>query len=128
MEGIPRGQKVLGVSFKNFTRWDFGFFTRIQWRWPAIVLRPIGAVLHREQVEVPTRLARDKVPIIEKISFGGVISVTAPEDRVGYKGRLFWANEGRLIYSKIRVKQGSLAVVPESLGAIAVSSEYPVYS
>jgi type I restriction enzyme S subunit len=53
--------------------------------------------------------------------------VTAPEDRKGYKGRLFWADAGNLIYSKIRAKQGSLAIVPEEIGSLAVSAEYPVY-
>lgn len=53
--------------------------------------------------------------------------VTEPEDREGYKGRLFWAKAGDLIYSKIRVKQGSLTIIPEDVASIAVSAEYPVY-
>lgn len=67
------------------------------------------------------------IPIIEKISFGGVVSVTDPEERTNYKGRLFWAEIGDLIYSKIRVQQGSLAIVSADVGRIAISVEYPVY-
>jgi hypothetical protein len=69
-----------------------------------------------------------KLPIIEKITFGGSIKITDPDDREGYKGRLFWALPGDLVYSKIRAKQGSLAIVPDPLGSIAVSAEYPVYA
>ena len=69
------------------------------------------------------------LPIIEKISFGGEISlVDDPVSRSKYKGRLFWANAGELVYSKIRVKQGSLAVVPTLISRLAVSAEYPVYT
>lgn len=49
------------------------------------------------------------------------------DDKKGYKGPLFYANRGDLVISKIRVAQGSLCVVPESLDHLAVSAEYPVY-
>ncbi|MHC4744758.1 MAG: restriction endonuclease subunit S, partial [Planctomycetota bacterium] len=68
------------------------------------------------------------VPIIEKISFGGILSITAPKDRAGYKGRLFWAQSGDLVYSKIRVKQGSLCIIPSNCERVAVSAEYPVFA
>lgn len=87
----------------------------------------LGDVLIRKVIEVTERHDLRSVPIIEKISFGGVISVTDPDDREDYRGRLFWAEVGDLIYSKIRAKQGSLGLVPPDTGRIAVSAEYPVY-
>ena len=84
-------------------------------------------MLTRQVAEVNDRSDLAAIPIIEKISFGGVVSVTEPDERAGYKGRLFWAEAGDLIYSKIRVKQGSLAIVARDVGPIAVSAEYPVY-
>lgn len=87
----------------------------------------LGDVLTRQVREVIERDDLRSIPIIEKITFGGVISVTDPDVREDYRGRLFWAKVGDLIYSKIRAKQGSLGIVPEALGGIAVSAEYPVY-
>ena len=89
---------------------------------------PLGAVALRKRIEVEDVQDLASIPIIEKISFGGIISITEPEDRKDYKGRLFWAETGELIYSKIRVKQGSLAVIPAEIKRVAVSAEYPVYT
>jgi type I restriction enzyme, S subunit len=89
---------------------------------------PLGAVALRKRIEVEDAQGLASIPIIEKISFGGIISITEPEDRIDYRGRLFWAETGDLIYSKIRVKQGSLAIVPAEIKRIAVSAEYPVYT
>lgn len=80
-----------------------------------------------KHVEVDSTQDKSTLPIIEKISFGGVVSVVGLEARSKYKGRLFWADCGDLIYSKIRVKQGSLAIVPNGFDRLAVSAEYPVY-
>ena len=68
------------------------------------------------------------VPIIGKISFGGIISLAAPDDAASYRGKLFLAESGDFIYSKIRAKQGSFALVPAHIQRLAVSSEYPVFS
>jgi len=88
----------------------------------------LGDVLSRRIVEVADRSDLRSIPIIEKISFGGVISVTDPDSRESYRGRLFWAEVGDLIYSKIRAKQGSLVLISSEVGRLAVSAEYPVYS
>lgn len=119
--------KALAVWFKDFHRWDFGFFRSLAWAWPSDMLFPLGTILEKKHVEVDTTPDKSTVPIIEKISFGGVVSVVGLEARSKYKGRLFWADCGDLIYSKIRVKQGSLAIVPNEFDRLAVSAEYPVY-
>lgn len=65
--------------------------------------------------------------LIAKITFGGELHLRSEEQKKGYKGKLFRAYPGQLIFSKIRVGQGSLCVVPDTLGHVAVSAEYPVY-
>lgn len=119
---------AFAVGFRELERWDVTFFRGVSWQWPAQYIMPLGSVALRKRVEVENSRDLASIPIIEKISFGGIISITEPEDRTGYKGRLFWAETGDLIYSKIRVKQGSLAVVPEEIQRIAISAEYPVYT
>ena len=123
----PANPRPFAVWFKDLDRWDVAYFRRIQWAWPASVLRPLGEALLREVREVDPEADKAAVPIIEKITFGGEVSLSDPASRTKYKGRLFWAETGELVYSKIRVKQGSLAVVPALIPRLAVSAEYPVY-
>ena len=119
--------KAFAVWFKDLDRWDVAYFRRIAWAWPVSFLRPLGEALVRQVREVDPKTDKSTVPIIEKISFGGEVSLSDPAGRAKYMGRLFWAEPGQLVYSKIRVKQGSLAVVPPSIPRLAVSAEYPVY-
>ena len=120
-------RRAFAVHFSSLDRWDVASFRTVDWRWPADVLRPIGEVLDQRREPVDKSGDLESVPIIAKVSFGGDVSVRPPEQRRGYKGRLYWADAGDLIYSKIRVKQGSISVVPDDLGRIAVSAEYPVF-
>lgn len=69
----------------------------------------------------------DTLQVIEKITFGGRIQIRSAEKLIAYKGPLFRAAPGQLIVSKIRVLQGSLAVVSEEIGEVAVSPEYPTF-
>ena len=46
----------------------------------------------------------------------------------GFKGRLFFADPGDVIYSKIDVRNGAIGIISDELGRVCVSSEYPVYS
>jgi type I restriction enzyme S subunit len=119
--------RAFAVRFKDFLRWDIPFFRRVSWHWPRELISPLGRVIVRKQRPVDSARDLREIPIIEKITFGGRVLVSDVQKRVGYKGRLFWAEPGDLIYSKIRAKQGSLALVPGHLGELAVSSEYPVY-
>jgi hypothetical protein len=120
--------RAFAVWFEDTKRWDTTYFRSVTWDWPDDVLVPLGDFLTRRQVAVEETTNFEDVPIIAKISFGGEVSVTEPEEREGYRGRLFWAELGDLIYSKIRIKQGSCALLTAEHGRIAVSAEYPVYS
>jgi type I restriction enzyme S subunit len=89
---------------------------------------PMGDFLRR--VVSPIDKAKrplDSLNVVAKISFGGVLHVRTDEEKSGYKGPLFEAKPGDLVFSKIRVGQGSLCVIPNDLGHLAVSPEYPVY-
>jgi type I restriction enzyme, S subunit len=118
-------RRVFAVRYSQLDRWNVAYFRSVNWKWPKEYIRPIGTALSHIQKLITTDLV--DTPIIEKISFGGELTVLGEEDRAGYKGRLFKAESGQLIYSKIRVKQGSVCIVPPSIDWVAVSSEYPVY-
>ncbi|MBA4422661.1 MAG: hypothetical protein C0390_06095 [Syntrophus sp. (in: bacteria)] len=119
--------KAFSVLFKDFHRWDVGYFRSVAWQWPGSVLHPLNSSLHRIITEVPSSERRSGLPVIEKISFGGALMHFDLAADDNYKGRLFWAESGELIFSKIRLKQGSVAVVASETPRIAVSPEYPVY-
>lgn len=118
-------KRVFSVNYRNLDRWDVAYFGSVNWQWPKECIWPIGSSLTRINKLITTDLLA--APIIEKISFGGELTILDEQKRPGYKGRLFEARFGQLIYSKIRVKQGSVCVVTPSIEWVAVSSEYPVY-
>lgn len=78
--------------------------------------------------EIPRSEYRQGLRVIEKITFGGELISAGLDHEEQYKGRLFTAQAGEFIYSKIRLKQGSVATVPTEFHKLAVSAEYPVYS
>ena len=119
--------KGFAVMYSATSRWDVAGFVDVDWAWPPEMLMPLGTVLKRVINEYPAATPKRDIPIIEKISFGGELTISDPEGRDTYKGRLFRAASGQLIYSKIRIKQGSVCVVPESTSSVGVSAEYPVY-
>lgn len=124
---FPQHPRLRIAPWSELSRWDVNSGYEISWQWPADVLRPLGAALVRRIVPVEADDLRT-VPIIDRISFGGQLFIRPEQERVGYKGRLFWAESGQLVYSKIRVKQGSVLIVPATEPRVAVSNEYPVFS
>ena len=119
--------KAFGVWFKDLERWDTGFFKQVSWNWSKEVIKPLSVAIARRNDPVTLKGKTENLPIIEKITFGGVLSIRSEAKRKNYKGRLFWAHSGDLVFSKIRIKQGSISVLPENLEDVAVSAEYPVY-
>lgn len=115
------------MRFMDMARWDVAGFSATNWNWPVEAMQPLGSLINRVIREVDGTVPKKDLPIIGKITFGGDLSLSDENERQDYKGRLFWASSGQLVYSKIRVKQGSFCRVPESLPLVAVSAEYPVY-
>ena len=44
-----------------------------------------------------------------------------------FKGNLYSATPGDVVYSKIDVRNGAIGIVPEDMARVVVSSEFPVY-
>lgn len=126
MADIARFPNAFSVNFRELERWSVAFFRKVKWQWPDNIMNTLDSCLLRVRVSVDC--FPEEAPIIEKITFGGELSILPKIKRKGYKGNLFRAESGQLIYSKIRIKQGSVCVVPAGHNWVAVSSEYPVYS
>ena len=116
------------ANWSELGRWDTNSLFAVEWAWSEEVLRPLSEALERRIEPVDTQNGTRELPIIEKISFGGRLTIRHEDQRHNYKGRLFWAYPGNLVFSKIRVKQGSVAIIADDIPQVAVSSEYPVFS
>lgn len=59
------------------------------------------------------------------IHFDGSISIRGREE--AFKGRMFSAYPGDLVFSKIDARNGAIGIVPDSIPKVVLTPEYPVY-
>lgn len=120
-------RKVFAIMFKDLERWNVSSFFRIRWKWPREVIRPLSDALERKNEVVDRkRFPLDQLCLVT-LHFDGEIVPRDLQRNAIFKGKLFFAENGEVIYSKIDVRNGAIGVVPTSMPRIAVSSEYPVY-
>jgi type I restriction enzyme S subunit len=114
------------VWFEDLHRWSVGSFIETGWQWPVETIRPLSSVLTRKNLDVErAKTAADAIRLVT-LHFDGEMEPRADAGK-DFKGRLFHADPGDVIYSKIDVRNGAIGIIPEELGRVCVSSEYPVY-
>jgi type I restriction enzyme S subunit len=91
------------------------------------VMHPLGPIEdlvtpRLERVQVKRELG-DWQPIT--IHFDG--SVVPRDRKTPFKGSMFAAYPGDLVFSKIDARNGAIGLVPEALSKVVVTSEYPVH-
>lgn len=108
-------------------RWSVGSFNQIDWHWPREFVKPLSTVL-RHRCEVVNREDHDFASLqLATLHFDGELEPRELRGKVEFKGKLFFAHAGDVIYSKIDVRNGAIGIVPDSMPRVAVSAEYPVY-
>jgi len=108
-------------------RWSVRSFFEIGWQWPKEIIKPLGVALDK-RAEVVDRKKHDVDSLkLVTLHFDGEMEPRDLRGSNGFKGRLFFAHPGDVIYSKIDVRNGAIGVVSNEFGTAAVSSEYPVY-
>jgi len=119
--------RAFAVWFKDLDRWSVSSFYKVGWKWPADVIKPLSAALQRRFDAVD----RDKVEFADlrlvTLHFDGEMEPRNLAGKNGFKGKLFYAHAGDVLYSKIDVRNGAIGIVPPSMPTVAVSAEYPVY-
>ena len=82
-----------------------------------------------ERKVIPVDKSKDSLGVESFVSvrFGGAIEPRDLDEDPSYKGSLFWADAGDLIYSKIDCRNGAIGIVPNEFTRVAVTSEFPVY-
>ncbi|MFP4453220.1 MAG: restriction endonuclease subunit S [Desulfobacterales bacterium] len=120
-------RKCFAVRFKELNRWSVGSFREIGWRWPAEYIRPLSDALIRKLFDVEKKSVDPKSLKLMTLHFDGEMELRHQDRNKPIKGRLWWANPGDVIYSKIDVRHGAIGIVPPELGRVCVTSEFPVY-
>ncbi len=89
----------------------------------AFPLVPIGDLLHPRREVVSDAQFADFQPIT--IHFDGSVD---PRDRTEpFKGSMFAAYPGDVVFSKIDVRNGAIAIIPPKFGKVVVTNEYPIH-
>lgn len=120
----PRRRRAFAAWFKDLRLWSVGSFHRTEWSWPTEYIHPLSTALVRREEEAD-HTGAGKPPLIT-LHFDGTV-VLRTGDHSTFKGRLFSAYAGDVVYSKIDVRNGAIGVIPPEMTVVAVSSEYPVY-
>lgn len=125
MTSAPAAPKAFAAWWSEMQRWSVSSFMELDWQWPPEVIRPLADALERRDVVVD-RTSTPNPPLVT-LHFTGEMHHRDRSGTKSVKGRLWWAKPGEVIYSKIDVRNGAIGVIPDELGPVAVTSEYPVY-
>ena len=128
VSGSPATPKAFAVWFKDLERWSVGSFIALGWRWPRDLIRPLFTALHRKSIDVDRKATDVDALQLVTLHFDGEMEHRQQRGTKPIKGRLWWADPGDMVYSKIDVRNGAIGIVPDDLGRVCVTSEYPVYA
>jgi type I restriction enzyme S subunit len=118
---------AFAIGFRELQLWSVGSFVQSGWHWPAAVIKPLATALLRKQIEINPVSDPAEAPQLLTIHFDGSIEPRGVGSVEEFKGRLYLAEAGDVVYSKIDVRNGAIGLVPGGMPRCAVSSEYPVY-
>jgi len=122
-----RPRKVFAVWFADLRRWSVNSFYTVCWHWPAKDIAPLARALERKSVSVnKKKIGLENLQLVT-LHFDGEMEPRDTNGQAAFKGKLFEAVAGDVVYSKIDVRNGAIGVVPPEMPKVAVSSEYPVY-
>jgi type I restriction enzyme S subunit len=124
---IRLSPRAFVVRWKDMERWSVGSFVETDWRWPASVIHPLSTALSRKLADVERNGQETGALRLVTLHFDGEMEPRDENAGDNFKGRLFHADPGDVIYSKIDVRNGAIGIIPNEMGRVSVSSEYPVY-
>ncbi len=119
--------KAFAVRFAQINRWDPNSFHSINWHWSSSVMATIGSVLspRKEKVDRSANGFNDLTPVT--IHFDGSIEPRKTSEDKEYTMELFWARPGDIVVSKIDLKNGAVAIIPDGWDNVVVTNHFAVY-
>jgi restriction endonuclease S subunit len=119
--------KAFVILFKDLHVWSVGSFFKLNWQWPTEYIKPLSSALKRKSNVVNNEDYLSGQMKLVTLHFDGTIVPRATNGKNDFKGNLYSAASGDVVYSKIDVRNGAIGIVPEEMARVAVSSEFPVY-
>ncbi len=98
----------------------------VEWEWPSEYIRPLSTAIERQVREVSRNDPTWSRMMLATIRFDGTVEPRGTK-AASIKGKLYRAEPGEVVYSKIDVRNGAIGIVPESMPLVALTSEFPVY-
>ncbi len=120
--------RVRVAHWSQLERWDVKAAQASAWQGSAHELRPLAEALSRYRADVPRTDSALADWQLVTVRFDGSMEPRTAKGTATFKGKLFAALPGHVIYSKIDARNGAIGIIPESLPRVAVSSEFPVYA
>jgi type I restriction enzyme S subunit len=121
---VPRAFAVL---WKDLHRWGVKSFRSSQWQWPPSVIKKLAFAMERKYDPVDKASFKLRPEHFLSIRFTGEVEPRDLHGKTEFKGGLFFANAGDLIYSKIDVRNGAIGIVPDDVPVATITSEFPIY-
>src|SRR5260221_6388989 len=112
--------KAFAILFGDLQRWTVNSFFTIRWDWPASTIKPLSVALERKNNPVDGKRNLPSDLALVSLHFDGELDLRG-SDAATFKGKLFIAEAGDVLFSKIDVRNGAIGVVPSSMPRIAVS-------
>ena len=119
--------KAFVILFKDLHVWSVGSFFKLNWQWPIEYIKPLSSVLKRKSNVANNEDYLSGQMKLVTLHFDGTVVPRATNGKNDFKGNLYSAASGDVVYSKIDVRNGAIGIVPEDIVRVAVSSEFPVY-
>jgi len=124
---IPNAGRAHAVWWKDIERWNVRSVRGPLWHWPRSHIKPLSKALERIHEPIDKSATSIRTARFITIRFTGEIEERDLRGKDNFKGNLFAARAGDLVYSKIDVRNGAIGIVPHKFPLVAVTSEFPVY-
>jgi type I restriction enzyme S subunit len=121
---VPR---AFAVWWKDMHRWGVKSFYVTQWKLHPTAIKKLAFALERRSEAVDKASFELRPEHFLSLRFTGEVEQRDLHGKTEFKGTLFFANAGDLIYSKIDVRNGAIGIIPDDISVATVTSEFPIY-
>ena len=119
--------RAFAVWWKDLHRWGVKSFQSSQWQWPPTAIKKLATALERSFETVDKTSFELRSEHFLSLRFTGEVEPRDLHGKSEFKGALFFAHAGDIIYSKIDVRNGAIGIIPAAISVATVTSEFPVY-
>ena len=120
-------QRAFAAWWEDVDRWSVGSLRRASWHWPSSAIKKLANALERRNDRVDKGTFDLQPEHFVSLRFTGEVEQRELHGKEDFKGALFFARAGDILYSKIDVRNGAIGIIPDAIPVATVTSEFPVY-